>query len=165
MLALVFCTSERCTATWAHMLWLQCTSVTRSMCIIRWSSNRWAGLRSIFHLHLMMFYEQNVWVNTPSITCSCATLYAHQVIMFHEHMSQSSAPYAASVTQLCLHWCSAQLSAVLTFSPHWSQGLCVESDKAVVGEVWSASYFTINWWCLISILTCACIGVMHVWAL
>ncbi len=97
--------------------------------------------------------------------CSCAALYDHQVIMFHEHMSQSSAPYAASVTQLCLHWCSAQLSAVLTFSSHWSQGLCVESDKAVVGEVWSASYFTINWWCLISILTCACIGVLHIWAL
>ena len=97
--------------------------------------------------------------------CSCAALYDHQVIMFHEHMSQSSAPYAASVTQLCLHWCSAQLSAVLTFSSHWSQGLCVESDKAVVGEIWSASYFTINWWCLISILTCACIGVLHIWAL
>ena len=42
MLALV-----RCTGTWAHMLWLQCTSVTRSICIIRCSSDRWAGLRSI----------------------------------------------------------------------------------------------------------------------
>ncbi len=24
-------TSERCTGTWAHMLWFQCTSVTRSV--------------------------------------------------------------------------------------------------------------------------------------
>ena len=35
MLALVFCTPERYTETWAHMLWLQCTPVTRSICIIR----------------------------------------------------------------------------------------------------------------------------------
>ena len=84
-------------------------------------------------------------------------------MIFYDNMSQS-APHTASVTQLCLHWCSAQLSAVLTFSPHWSQGLCVESDKALVGELGSASYF-INWWCFISILTCACIGAMHIWEL
>ena len=77
----------------------------------------------------------------------------------------SQPSYAASVTQLCLHWCSAQLSAVLTLSPHWSQGLCVEADEAVFGEIWSASCFHINWWCLMSTLTCACIGVMHIWAL
>ena len=40
------------------------------ICIIRWSRDRWAGLRSIFHLHLMIFYEQNVWVSTPSIKCT-----------------------------------------------------------------------------------------------
>ncbi len=74
-------------------------------------------------------------------------------------------PYATIVTQLCLHWCSAQLSDVLTFSPNWSQGLCVEADEAVFGELASASCFHINWWCLMSILTCACIGVMHIWAL
>ncbi len=136
-LALVLCTFERCTGTWAHMLRFQCTPVTRSICIIRWSSDRWAGLRSMFHHQLMMFSEQNIWVSNP---LSCAALYDHQVIMFHKQMSQSSAPYAASVTQFCLHWCSARLSAVLTFSPHWSQGLCVESDEAVLGELGSAIF-------------------------
>ncbi len=106
--------------------------------------------------------------------CCCSTAphsqglfvasYDHQVMIFHEHISQS-APDAASVTQLCLHWCSAQLSAVLTFSPHWSQGLCVEADEAVFGELGAASCFHINWWCLMSILTCACIGLMNIWAL
>ncbi len=79
-------------------------------------------------------------------------------------MSESATP-AASVTQLCLLCCSAQVSDVLCFSSHWSQGFCVESDEAVLGEIWSASYFTINGWCLISILTCACIGFMHIWLL
>ena len=47
-------------------------------------------------------------------------------MIFYEHMSQSQ-PHTASVTQLCLHWCSAQLSAILTLSPHESQALCVSS--------------------------------------
>ncbi len=53
----------------------------------------------------------------------------------------------------------------LTFSPHWSQGLCVKTDEAVVGELGSASYLTIIWQSFLSILTCACTGVMHIWAL
>ena len=33
---------------WANLLWLQCTSVSRSIGTIRWSSDRWAGLRREF---------------------------------------------------------------------------------------------------------------------
>ena len=61
---------------WAHLLWLQCTSVTRSICIIRSSNDWWAGLGSRFHHQLMMFHEQNVWVSghhtqQVSPTCAC----------------------------------------------------------------------------------------------
>ena len=62
--------------------------------------------------------------------CSCAASCDRQVMMFHKRTSQSSAIYAASPSKLCLHSSSAQLRVVLTFSPHWSQGLCVKSDEA-----------------------------------
>ena len=40
--------------------------------------------------------------------------------------------------------------------------MCV---NAVFGELGFGSYFSINWWSLKSLLSCACISLMHIWAL
>ena len=61
-LALLLCTSERCTETWAHMLGFQCTSVTWSV------SSDEAVIDDLV----------------------CAAYIHHQLIMFYEHVASVS---------------------------------------------------------------------------
>ena len=98
-------------SNWAHLLWLQCTSVTRSICIIRFSNDWSAGLGSRFHHQLMMFHEQNVRVSghhtqQVSPTCACSDVL---------HI------WALNFRRICCG-CSA----------HQSRGLSVLSDSAVI---------------------------------
>ena len=133
VLALVLCTSERCTGTGHICCWGSSAHQSHG-----------AGLRSVFHHQLMMFSEQNLSITSHhtqqvSPTCACidvqhicflhfvpvhighkacvssqmkqwlvsldlCILFHHQLMMFDEH------------TQLCLHWSYARLSAVLKLS-------------------------------------------------
>ena len=58
----------------------------------------------------------------------------HQLLMFYEHLSQS-----ATTGRMSAHVFSALCSG-----PDPSQGLCVESDDAMLAELESSSNFTIN---------------------
>ena len=107
MLALVLCTSERCTRTWAHMLRFQCTSVTPSV------SSDSAVIDDLI----------------------CAAYSSSTDDVFWPYCLSQQPPWATSVstssTHLCLHRCSAQLTAVLELGTYGvdceqqSQGLCV----------------------------------------
>ena len=128
-----FCTSERCT-------YFQATSVIRLVCRVRWSSGCWAWICN--SLHQVMISDQHTqlclhWCNACLSTVVEVGTCAAVVPMHNSHkvciitwsvdwlcaayswsthvtmLSQSSAPNAASVTHLCLHWCSAHLSARL----------------------------------------------------
>lgn len=82
-LALVLCTSQRCTGTWAHMLSLQqCTSVTRYIASHE-AVIKWYGTDCVF----------------PPCCLSQQPPYARCV--------------TTSSTQICLHWCYAHRSSVL----------------------------------------------------
>ena len=56
MLALVLCTSERCTGTWAHMLWFKCKLVTRSVSLDAAVIDDLAAEH--IHHQLMTFYDR-----------------------------------------------------------------------------------------------------------
>ena len=129
-----FCTSERCT-------YFQATSVIRLVCRVRWSSGCWAWICN--SLHQVMISDQHThlclhWCDARLSTVvevgTCAALVSmhnsHKICImkrrlimrskfmidascFLTMLSESSAPNAASVTHLCLHWCFAHLSAIL----------------------------------------------------
>ena len=63
-------------------------------------------------------------------------LSSDQVVSVSSHHTQQVPPSCACID--VLH------HQALYLLSHWSQGLCVESDEAVVGELESASYFNIN---------------------
>ena len=118
VLALVLCTSERCTGTWAHMLWFLCTSTTRSV-----SSDE---------------------AVIDELGCAAYSL-SSDVVLWPCCLRQQP-PYAASVstssTQLCLHWFSAHLSAVLGLGTLWyADSLCTAVTRSSCRVPWSS-----NWW-------------------
>ena len=70
-------------------------------------------------------------------------------VLLRKHAGSSVSPMHLHLSNFAIHTNIAitpNTSAVqqssgqnaLKFSPHWSQGLCVESDEAVVGELGSA---------------------------
>ena len=67
----------------------------------------------------------------------------HQLMMFYDHVVPVSSHHTQQVQPSCACIDVLHHRALYLLS-HWSQGLCVESDEAVVGELGSASYFTIN---------------------
>ena len=69
---------------------VQCTAVARSIFIIRWSSDWWAGLSSGFTYQLMMFSEQNASVRNIIWSSSDNTLATH-VSIISCHTQQVSA--------------------------------------------------------------------------
>jgi len=67
--ALVFCTSERCTGTWAHMLlWFQCTSVTRSV------SSDSAIIDDLGCDHQVMMFYEDLSQSSGPIRSKCHSL-------------------------------------------------------------------------------------------
>ena len=71
-------------------------------------------------------------------------IHHHQLMMFYEHLSQSATNIRSKVHQVVLALMSAHMFSTLCSSPHLSQGLCVESDDAMLDELEFASNFTIN---------------------
>ena len=57
---------------------------------------------------------------------------------------------------------SVSIRSTCHYTKHYqSQGLSALKND----ELGWAADFIISWWCFTSMLTCACIGVMHIWAL
>ncbi len=59
-------------------------------------------------------------------------------MMFYEHLSQSATTIRSKVHPVVLALMSAHVFSALCFRPHPSQGLCVESDDAMLAELKSA---------------------------
>ena len=124
-------------------------------------------LWSSAHLSQGLYHQTQQW-----LTIWDAQHISHQLMMFLTInwwcCPRQQPPYAASVTNMCLHWCSAHLFSALCSSPHRSQSLCtcVSSQMKQCLVSWDLhddsksadDVFT-------SILTCACIGFMHIWLL
>ena len=134
--ALMFCTLQRCTGT-GHICCCSTAPSHRVYLSHHRSSNWWAGMRSIFIINWWCFVN----------TC----------------LSQQP-PYAASVTHLCLHWCLH--ICFLHFVPvHIRHKACVSSQMMRWFMSWNLHQISPSTDDVLSILTCACIGFMHIWAL
>ena len=61
----------------------------------------------------------------------------HQQMMFYEHLSQPATTIRSKVHPVVLALMFARVFCTC-FSPHPSQGLCVDSDDAMLAELKSA---------------------------
>ena len=119
VLALVLCTSERCTGTWAHMLWFLCTSTTRSV----WSDE--AVIDDLgcaaYHCQVMLFYDHVVSVSS------------HHTQQVSAHQAHSCACIDfLHIWAMYLDW-----ARMLIHCAQQSQDFRVESREASIDEICS----------------------------
>lgn len=102
---------------------------------VSWS---WAPLSTYF----VGFFELMLELLWPSLYCvaqeaGLCTDWWHLTLFQRSNTCRSQQPaYVASVTQLCLYCCSAQLIAVLVFSPHHKKGLSMDSEMQQCKVSW-----------------------------
>ena len=170
----VKCSSERWAGICSDLFWTSCLNKQSQAVCMRPNYIKLPYMLAL----LLCTSEHCIW--TGRICCGCSahqsqglsvspdqavteglsSRFHHQLMMFCEQNVSVRSHHTQQVS-LAVLFCTSERCTLFQST----SVLCVESDEAVLGEIWSASYLTMNWWCFLSIVTCACVAVMDIWAL
>ena len=165
----VKCSSEQWAGICSDLFWTSCLSKQSQVVCMRPNYIKLPYMLAL----LLCTSEHCIW--TGRICCGCSahqsqglsvspnqavteglsSRFHHQLMIFCEQNVSVRSHHTQHVS-LAVLFCTSERCTLFQST----SVLCVESDEAVLGEIWSA-----YWWCFFSILTCACVAVMHIWAL
>ena len=191
VLALVLCTSEHCTGNWVHTPRLQCTSVTTSVSSITavidgLGCAAYSSSTDNISEDVVLVRKHHTQQMLP--TCACNDV-LHELALYYfgsQGLCVESNEAVRSASYFNNKWCCFMRTLTCAYIGflhiwalywNWAHVLLWFQSTSVTrlvcqvrwssgGELGFAWYFTIiSWWWSVSIPNCACIAVLHIWAL